>query len=181
MYKDVMLDLETLGTRENAVVVSMGAVLFNLEDQDAFDDLDNNRCFYAVLDLRDQSAKGRTINTDTVAWWMQQGPLAREVFTVPGVDVRQVLAKFADFCRGREAIWGNGNMFDNAITRSLYATYGVPYPVNFRNDLDLRTLKRLSGTTSYVVPSGIAHNALDDAKVQVLQAQAFYRSLRTAA
>ena len=41
------------------------------------------------------------------------------MFDEPQEDVNSVLKRLSKFCEGVRRIWGNGNMFDNAIIRSL--------------------------------------------------------------
>ncbi len=54
VYHDVMLDIETLGTDTDAVVLSIGAVKFRLDTRDNQETLDDeSRSFYAVLDSED--------------------------------------------------------------------------------------------------------------------------------
>ena len=100
-------------------------------------------------------------------------------------DVKAALTRFSEFCKGARRVWGNGNMFDNAIMRDLYDDYGMQYPVRFWEDLDMRTLKRVWNLICNVVSKdklptnkGVAHNALDDAKIQVLQCQQMFKELK---
>ena len=74
-------------------------------------------------------------------------------------------------------------MFDNATMRSLYEDFEMAcsYPVNFRSDLDLRTYKIAAGSpdmANRIKRIGTYHNALDDAKYQVLCAQ-YYNKVIT--
>jgi len=186
VYGDVMLDIETLGTGIHSLVVSIGAVRFRL---DSTDDLytirDDARSFYSVLDTEDQRDRGRVDDPDTLAWWGKQSDEARQVLTDPTEDTANALERFSEFCRGVKRIWGNGNTFDNAIIRDLYRTYEQDYPVDFWADLDMRTLKylwnKLTNWRSKNEPKiriGEHHNALDDARSQVLQIQQMYRELK---
>jgi hypothetical protein len=71
------------------------------------------------------------------------------------------------------------------IVRDLCKDYKVEYPVDYWNDLDVRTLKymwnKLTNWRSKDKPKitvGDKHNALDDARSQVLQVQQMYKELR---
>ena len=186
VYGDVMLDIETLGTGIHSLVVSIGAVRFRLDSTDDLDTIrDDARSFYAVLDTEDQRYRGRVDDPDTLAWWTKQSDEARQVLTDPSEDTAGALERFSEFCRGVKRIWGNGNTFDNAIIRDLYRTYEQDYPVDFWADLDMRTLKylwnKLTNWRSKNEPKiriGEHHNALDDARSQVLQIQQMYRELK---
>ena len=185
-YPDVMVDLETMGTETDAQVLSIGAVRFRLDTRDDVTSInDEERCFYARLDLADQADKGRTTTDSTLEWWESQSDEARQVFEEEPEDAANALKRFLKFCKGGKRIWGNGNMFDNAIVRDLCKTYDLEYPVSYWNDLDVRTLTRLwnllcnlgsnNKRPTFVV--GEEHNALDDAKRQVLQVQKMYQEL----
>lgn len=185
-YPDLMLDIETLSRNKDAVVVSIGAVRFRLDTQDDLDTIkDEHRSFYAVLDTNDQEAKGRDVEPETVDWWSEQTPEARAVLFEPTEEVESALDRFVEFCRGVRRIWGNGSSFDNVIIRDLCEDYGVRYPVEYWNDLDMRTLKYLwNKLTNWVhrdeprLTVGVKHSALDDARSQVLQVQQMYIELK---
>jgi len=185
-YPDVMVDLETMGTETDTQVLSIGAVRFRLDTVDDIRTImDPDRSFYARLDLEDQGSKGRTTSADTLKWWASQSRKARAVFAEDPEDVEGTLKRFIKFCKGARRIWGNGNMFDNAIMRSICKDYDLEYPVVYWNDLDVRTLTRLwnlltdkvSKGKRPTIKLGEEHNALDDARRQVIQCQHMYKEL----
>lgn len=186
-YPDVMVDLETLSTETDAVVLSIGAVRFRLDTRDDVESImDPDRSFYARLDISDQENEGRDIDPDTLEWWESQSAEARAVFDEAPESTVRALKRFVKFCSGCTAIWGNGNMFDNAIVRSLCQDFNVEYPVEYWKDLDVRTLTKLWNKIKNVgsnkkrpqIDLGTAHNALDDARTQVLQCQIMFDELR---
>lgn len=186
-YPDVMVDLETLGTETDTAVLSIGAVRFRLDTRDDIETImDPARSFYVRLDTADQRSKGRSISADTLKWWESQSAEARQVFEEEPESPVRALKRFVKFCKGATAVWGNGNMFDNAIVRSLCQTYNVKYPVDYWKDLDVRTLTKLWNKIANVgsnrkrptIDLGAEHNALDDARRQVLQCQIMFDELR---
>lgn len=188
VYHDVMLDIETLGTDTNAVVLSIGAVKFRLDTRDNQDTLDDeSRSFYAVLDIEDQTRRGRKSDPNTIEWWQTQSRKARSVFNEEGEEVQGVVAALGSFLKNVRRVWGNGNMFDNAIVQSLFDDYDEDYPVHYTGDLDLRTLTYIFNSIKKAIkrtvrPSvkfkGTVHNALDDAKRQVMEAQSMFSFLQ---
>lgn len=175
----IMLDLETLSTANNAVVLSIGAVAFNAEGE-------MGEKFYMEMtnDLESQITRGRAISAKTVIWWMQQNALAKQVFAehCTEKDVRYptdiALGAFSEFVArngGKEAeIWGNGSDFDNAILSSLFTAYGMPIPWMFYNNRCYRTLKKLPGVPNMRERMGAHHNALDDAITQAIHLQEIF-------
>lgn len=169
----IMLDLETLGTKENAVIVSIGAVFF---DADNLGDK-----FYTALELGEQIRKGRTVSGSTIEWWMKQSTEARSVFSeTRKFEISEALNEFAAFCgKGDVKVWGNGAMFDNAILLNAYEQFGIKRPWSYRNDRCYRTViaefKDKYPDVKITNDYGVAHNALDDAIAQAHTLQAVWR------
>jgi hypothetical protein len=69
-----MIDLETLGTGPDVIVVSVGAVLFDADTGETGGE------FYRILDYQDQIDLGRKPSADIIKWWMEQTNEARSVF-----------------------------------------------------------------------------------------------------
>lgn len=178
VYADSMIDIETLDTGPNAVVLSVGAVLFNLHETDTHEllEADEKRNFFSVLEFESQIELGRTISASTILWWMAQNKQAqRETFKEQGrEDTYNALRELRKFIGGTRP-WGNGSSFDNTIMDTLFTAYGVS-PPPFYLHRDLRTLKQLS----MIDPSanrGVEHSAIEDARYQVLCAQEYYREI----
>lgn len=191
-FSDAMLDIETLSTESNAVVLSIGVALFNLTELSEPEDLP---VYLVYLNLDDQLAAGRHISAGTVLFWMQQNDEAREKITKTrhkaSASDEALKAVFQFMKRHRVGkVWGNGNTFDNTIIRSLAADFDVDYPVAFWADLDLRTLayahSRSIGQEKPWRPKPVElglpddfvkHHAVDDALYQALLAQRLYAEL----
>ena len=62
-----MIDLETLSTRPDAVILTLGAVKFNPYTQD-----DPHDPLYFRIDVDAQTALGRHVMEDTINWWATQ-------------------------------------------------------------------------------------------------------------
>lgn len=179
---DIMIDNETLNTSADAVVLSIGAVKFNKHNPGAI-----GETFYAVLDITDQKARGRTVSESTMKWWSEQSPEAQKVLhTTERRKVKDALEDLYDFifdlegnCGGMR-LWGNGSDFDNPQIASLFKMYGMELPWDFWNNRCFRTLKsefgHLVGTKP--VRKGTYHNALDDAIHQAEYCQAIYAKLK---
>ena len=163
----LMLDLETLGTRLNAPIVSIGAVFFDITNATI------GEHFYIVIDLN-SSAQHGTIDADTVKWWMRQSDSARLVFNdTSAVSLVEALKQFSNFIVANSSynsvkVWGNGINFDNMILREAYYQVGMSPPWRYVNDRDVRTIVDLAHDITGIdvkatLRSGVAHNALDDA------------------
>ena len=163
--KNVMIDLETLGTKPGSVILSIGAVKFGKEG------LGDE--FYAAIELDSATRSGLTIDASTVAWWMDQSEEARKVFTESPRDplfaaLKNLQTYLRKGCTESDVkIWGNGADFDNVLLAAAYDVVNLPVPWKFYNNRCYRTMKSMSA-----VPKpdreGVHHNALDDAKYQAL-------------
>jgi len=179
----LMIDIETLSTQTNAVVLSIGAVVFQFGEVSKPEELDY---IYHALSISDGTQSKRHLCTNTISWWLEQDrSVLKEAlkgeFTAP-----DALEELSSFCKQHEIknIWGYGNMFDNAIMRDLYKDAGLEYPVSYRDDMDMRTLvymaQYLMGM-KYNIPHykhGTLHNALDDAVSQAITAQQIFMDIQ---
>lgn len=160
----VMIDLETLGTGSYAAILSIGAVVFDPDTQSL------GREFYAVVDPQSCVDHGLRIDVSTVMWWMKQGDVARAALTVKGVPLPAALNGLAQWMPEAPEVWGNGATFDNVILSNAYKAIGVAQPWKYYNDRCYRTLKNLFPNVPMPTFDGIAHRAIDDAKMQARHA-----------
>lgn len=164
MFSDVMTDLETLGTTPRAVVISLGAVFFDVNTRTF------GPTFEMVLDTGEQIKRGREVNPDTLKWWMQQDAAAKKVFHEKAKPVAEVLKTFSQWYLlnnpNRAFVWGNGATFDISILEDLYREYDLECPWGYNKAMDVRTFKRFSRQGAQIKKSGVNHRALDDALSQ---------------
>jgi len=172
---EVMLDLETLGIKHNAVIVSIGACRFS--EQGVYDP------FFALVNPASCERVGMTMDASTVMWWMQQSDEARAQFSsssTPPVSILDALGMFTDWLNERGSvtgIWGNGSDFDNVILGNAYKAYDAKLPWSYSKNRCFRTLKSLVTRERQDelwdrYSAGLTHhNALDDAKRQAMMAR----------
>lgn len=159
MSIQVMLDLETMSTRSNAAIASIGAVKFSVEDG-IIDE------FYRTIDLRTCKAHGLHFDQETIDWWKQQSPEAQKALAKDTISLTQALDEFSEWY-GRKSLptWGNGAGFDNVIVENAYRAIGGKRPWLPWEDRCYRTMKNI-----VQIPiderEGVFHNALDDARHQ---------------
>ena len=170
----IMVDLETLGTKPGSVIVSIGAV--------AFDPMSNivrtDAAFYTTMQIQPQLDKGMTVDGSTLSWWMQQSDDARKrlATTEAGLGPVAVLTQFNEWyisLRG-EAIWGHRLNFDIPLLESLYRAMSMKWPWKYSQGRDTRTLFDLAGRKmgGFGTPNALAHDAL-------LEADAAYQAYET--
>ena len=82
----LMWDLETQDTVSSAIVVSIGACVF-----DPNSDFIAEQTFYDTPNREMQELRGRTSSEATMRWWAEQSEEARSVFNATQVDPRRGL------------------------------------------------------------------------------------------
>lgn len=170
MSKDVMVDLETLGTSAGCVVLSIGACT-----------LDSSDFFLCHIDIQDSINHGLFSDPSTVAWWNKQDPLIKERAFSGDIKVVEALGRFTDwFARlgptRSTFIWGNGADFDLPILAAAYKACNMKAPWEPYNGRCYRTLKNLYKDVKPPTTNPNKHDALADAK---FQAQHAYAILKT--
>ena len=159
-----VLDFETLSTEHNAALLSIGAVIRDFNTGEQVD------TFYANIIPQTSIDAGLHVSESTKAWWAKQGSAAQDVLSVDQRPLRDVLNDFATWLKkhGVEYAIGNGPRADNQWLESACKALGMPSPVKYWGDLDMRTLTFI-GTYILRLPhwhstfKGVKHNALHDA------------------
>ena len=168
----VMIDLETLSTRPDAVVLTLGGIKFDpYTDQAPHDPL------YFRVDVDSQTALGRHVMDDTLNWWATQPKEIAEDALGEGdrISLAEFTQKLNKWCVGTDIFWCQGPLFDYAILQNLYAQLNQPCPWNYWQIRDSRTLFSLYKENETSKPD--AHNALADCDYQAKKVQRYYRTL----
>lgn len=169
-----MLDIETLGTRPECVILTLGAVKFNPFTLD-----EPGPGLYLRLDADEQIALGREVQEDTLQWWMTQAEDVREEALGEGSDrvkLDDMYKQLNRFLVGANNIWCQGPAFDMVILENLYRQMGWPTPWQFWQIRDSRTLFGVHGDPRVKGKAGL-HNALEDCVSQATAVQQVYNKL----
>ena len=171
MAKHLMVDLETLATTPNATILSMGAVTFDPNSTELYAD------FYHKIELESFDGLDSFIDDNTIEWWSKQSKKAQEEAFDPAgrIDIRKVLDDFNIFCKGSTHFWSHGSTFDIIILEHYFRQLGKPYPWNFWQVRDTRTLFDLGFDPE--MPKANKHHALEDAVRQAKGVQNMFRKL----
>jgi hypothetical protein len=160
-----MLDIETMGTKSYSAIVSIGAVLFDIETGETRDPYHQKIFLDSALDA------GLTVDGDTVMWWLGQGEAARESLTsAPIAELKHALRGFASFYdfSSLEAIWGNSPRFDCGLLQNAFDRVGLKTPWDFRKERCLRTLVSFAPHIKEQTEKPVnQHDALADCLYQV--------------
>lgn len=201
--QDIMVDIETFATDNNAAIVSIGAVAFNAggDNGELFTNspdalLANGRGFRVNVDLgRSDPTKRGNVDPATVEWWLQQSDDARHLLISGERSVLDTaLAMFANWLRKQGThyelkLWSNGPTFDETILRAAFLRYGMDFPISFRGSRCCRTMYDLATSFGWnakeaaaAAPDDIVkHDALSDAVFQARGVVSQQHYLRQAA
>lgn len=175
---DMMLDLETYGTRPGCVIRSVGAMMFDPHAPVG----EKGPTYYSNVTRPDQEQLGLVVSADTEKWWT--GPKMREaneMLLYGQKSVRQVVDEFVSFWDdiGAKRVWSQGANFDDPIFTAVIEACGVKVPWKFWDSRCTRTAYAMGHVNFHGVKrEGVAHNALDDAIHQAKCVQMAHANLK---
>lgn len=172
-YENVMIDLETLGTHSDSVILSIGAVKFDL-NSDRLDD----QAFHAMISIDSCQAAGRTISEATLMWWFNQSLEAQTIFAGPKESLEAALEELTVWFDGdSRKVWSKGADFDLPMLCDAYHHFGWDAPWKFFNTRCVRTYQNLPCAKGISVANALKHDALQDAIAQTRLVQAIQRRM----
>ena len=174
MTTHATIDIETLGSTPDTVVLTIGGIKFDPMVDDGL-----HSQFYYRLDADEQLEMGRTITQTTLEWWDKQPEEIKAEAMDPEdrISVNETLKALNKWLVGVDKIWCQGPVFDIGILENLYKQINLHHNWSFWNIRDSRTLFSLMDSDPRKEIDFAAHNALADAIVQSLCIQKVYKSL----
>ncbi len=174
---DISIDIETLADVPGAAIATIGG--YAVSDTAGTPYMVGGVSeFYVVLN--DETG---IITPKTVRWHAKQSDPVGNLGGNP-IDLRTGIQKFSIWLRRMNAhkedtvrIWSHAT-FDMPIIAGAYHRLGLRPPWRYRDCRDLRTLYDLAGGRPEVGHGG-KHNALEDAKAQMLEIQICLSRTRT--
>nr|EKJ2707198.1 3'-5' exoribonuclease [Escherichia coli] len=184
MFTHLMVDLETMGKKPGAPIVSVGAVFF-----DPASGMTGAE-YYQVINLESSMSFGARPDASTILWWLKQSPEARSAIVVDDtVGLVEALEQLLDFIAENAAngsknvqLWGNGSSFDCSLLEAAFELADTPFPIPHWNYRDVRTVVELGKAVGLnarydILFEGEQHNALADARHQVKYVSAIWQRL----
>jgi hypothetical protein len=174
-----MLDIETLATTPNSVVITFGAIRFDPFADDSASYQGNTitmDTFYRRIDPASFDDAKFKIDDNTLAWWSRQSPQVQlEAMTDDDRhDIRSVMLDFHRWCRSYDNVWANGPAFDIVILENVCRELGRGYPWKYWQVRDARTVYSL---VEHSRPNPSLHHALWDCWSQIVALQSCFRNL----
>lgn len=176
----IMIDIETLGTSTNCVVLSVAAVAFDLGRDDI------HGALLIDIDPVDCERYGMKVEVSTFLWWLQQSQEARDELTAvrPRETLFKAMRQLAHFCRrylehsAIPGVWAKGPHFDLAILENCFRAVSMEVPWTYNNYRDTRTLAHVTALQHGHYLVGTLHKPLDDCNSQIRLVQAAMRQIQ---
>ena len=169
-----MIDIESLDTSPNCVILTIGIVLFDPKGSGITDTI-------SVRPSVDEqtSIHNRTIDDSTVEWWGKQSVEAQHeaLGDQDRISFKEAMEAVYKFCWNRRAVWSHGAPFDVVVMESAFRQLDMKIPWPYYSVRDTRTL---FDVTDVKLASGghvTSHKAVEDAERQAIVVQQAFGKL----
>ena len=164
---NIMIDLETLSTRPNSAILTIGAIAFSNSNPEISN-------FYRKIDSQSCLDIGMVQSEDTVEWWKKQNEKAREEAFGPEnrVNIKDALQDFITWVGtltpsiSNVYVWSNGSCFDCVILDDAFIRCELKTPWKYFNVRDTRTIYSIAGIT-HLQMGKPDHTAIGDCRRQI--------------
>lgn len=175
---DIMIDIESLNTTPDCVILTIGAVLFDPKGQGIIDKIELRPTIEDQTEIHN-----RSINESTLQWWASQSAEAQEeaLGDRGRVSFKECMDQLYKFCWNRsKCAWSNGASFDVVVMEHAWRQNGQNPPWNFWDIRDTRTLYDIAGVKLKDGGHVTSHKAVEDAERQAVVVQQGYVKLMKA-
>lgn len=177
---NIMLDIETLSSKPNGIILSVAAVPFYFEVESP-----SLAPFQMNCSIDEQYAKGRHIDTPTLQWWMHQ-PRFKERYKDqhhPTYVLHGLVYAIENWKKGFNAkskdvrLWAKSPSYDLVMLKSLADDFYVKLPWKFYQERDVRTLYELGDIDNNSLPDA-PHNPIEDCNLQIKYCIKAYNNIK---
>lgn len=174
----IMLDLETLGTVSNSIILTIGAIKF--DPMTDIGPLEKCNTFYRRITIQSCKDVGLISEEQTIKWWNSQDSSIKfeAMENTDRLPLTQVLLEFSQWFGKSVKIWGHGDDFDCVILGNAYKACNLTPPWKFWNTRDTRTLFDLARVNIKSFCQDNIHHALHDSYRQILATQESLKRLK---
>lgn len=172
---DVMVDIETLGTKANATIFQISAAAFDITTGKVTSEFNMTADISKTEDL--------VVDGSTILWWLDtDAELFKRLLKGGQHSGAFVIHSFNTWLTSLTnqfdvRLWGNGMLFDNNMLKTQIEALGLEYPIAYNRDRDVRTIIELAAEVSGISerqiktmhkkPTEIKHDAYDDVRTQI--------------
>ena len=169
--KDLMIDLETMGSPPFAPILEIAAVGFNKENPS-----DIGPIFYRSFNLKDVVDRGYKMCPDTHEWWMEQERYKKVV--AGSHDFVLSLKELDAFMNPFERVWTKSPVFDCALLRYAYKKEEIDDRWGFKKRRSFRDVRTAADRNKHWEISSVGldkwnyqnnHHPIADCLLQISQ------------
>ena len=171
IWENVMIDIETLGTKPGAVIASIAAVGFDIKTGS------RQKIFHERIDIvQAQHVFGLHVDASTVKWWLVQSQEAMNDL-MGNARIDDVLLSFNSVirnkCKDRVCqFWANSPSFDFRLLEAAMDKTRGCLPWQYFQEMDVRTIAAMRPEIKLEVCAKpeykqFAHTALSDCYMQI--------------
>lgn len=173
-----MLDIETLSTTTNSVILTIGAIKFSRYK--TLKSIKKDDLFYRRVDISSCIKLDMDISEKTIDWWYQQNEECRnEAFNKnQRYSIDKVLKEFNEWFGLSKYIWSHGDDFDITILKNAYDKCKLTPPWKYWNTRDTRTLFDITSINLKTFVGTNRHHPLYDCLYQILALQDSFKILK---
>ena len=163
-----MIDIETLGTEPDCVVLSVGACKF-----DPFSNAEPHAKTLWRPSADEQMDKGRSVLDSTLEWWSKQPEHIRDqAFSEDGrIPLQHFFEDLNKFLVGVDKIWCQGPQFDMVILENLFKQFNHHTNWAYWQVQDCRTVFNMMPVDPRKAIQQDLHSAEEDAFWQAVCVQ----------
>jgi hypothetical protein len=175
LFPDIMIDIETLDTKPTAGILSIGIVLFDVNNinKDLIE-------IEILIDTNDLQKYNFTSSQSTLEWWNKQPEQVRNRAFTDGnrVSILEGLTKLNNICEEYKPIrfWSQGINFDFVILENALNECKITPYWKFYQLRDSRTIQNILNYIPINKPAE-SHNAIEDCKYQISVVKYVYNKL----
>jgi len=172
-----MLDIETLSTSPNSLILTIGAIKFDRNKE--MKDIKDMDTFYTRINQESCKKLNMDINKDTLEWWNLQSEESKfEAFTSEDrIDIKDALVKLSKFIKNTKYIWAHSPNFDCIILENAYRLCKLEIPWRFYNLRDTRTIYDIGKVALTNIDTN-KHHSLYDCYNQITTLKLAFKNLK---
>lgn len=179
--KHYMIDIETFGTCESAMIISAAVLPFKLDGDGAEKPPERHFTPAIYPTWEDQCDAGATIDPLTLDWWFRQignGCVATDL-EQRRMPASAAFAQFANSIQPSDCtrVWAKGPDFDCRILEAAFRRHSIACPWRYWQCRCVRTITDLADMPRTEGFSNSAHDALLDARTQIYDVQQAWRAI----
>lgn len=186
---DVYMDFETLSTRPNATVLSLGILAVDRDTKYGITEL-LERTQHFKFSVKSQKVYKRHIDRGTIDWWKKQGKSAQRVVKPLETDIHiedfpKLISNFLNEFNvnpKKSILWTRGIALDRTVMDDIYRDLDMVNPFPYWVDGDTRTAINMTlGITDGKIPAEVegfeftAHDASHDVIMDYLRIRRCYQ------